>query len=50
VLTDVEKQAPQFYAWARVVADHPSVNGIYDEQRVVEHTHKRVAKLRSANA
>ncbi|KAK0634040.1 thioredoxin-like protein [Immersiella caudata] len=43
---EVEKQAPNVAKWAKAVAAHPSVNGIYNEQAVIEGTKKRIAKIR----
>jgi glutathione S-transferase len=43
---EVEKQAPNVAKWAKAVAAHPSVTGIYDEQAVIEGTKKRIAKIR----
>ncbi|WOO77965.1 Pyrimidodiazepine synthase [Vanrija pseudolonga] len=46
-LASIEQQAPNFWAWAQKVAVHPSVTGIYDEEKVVTKTKARIEKLRA---
>lgn len=43
-------KAPNFTKWAAAVSKHPSVTKIYDEEKIVEGTKARVAKLRAAAA
>ncbi|ORY65109.1 uncharacterized protein BCR38DRAFT_408852 [Pseudomassariella vexata] len=47
LLSDLAEQAPNFDKWAKVVAQHPSVTGIYNEQEVVDTTKARLAKARA---
>ncbi|KAK2060759.1 glutathione S-transferase domain-containing protein [Colletotrichum caudatum] len=48
ILSSLEQKAPSFYKWAQAVNSTPSVNGIYDEEKVVEQTKKRIASMRAA--
>ena len=44
------EKAPHFTKWADEVSKHPSVTKIFDEEKIVEGTKARVAKLRAAAA
>lgn len=46
--TTIAERAPNYWKWAQRVAVHPSVTGIYDEERVVETTKARIAKARAS--
>lgn len=46
--SDLETQAPNFYAWAQNVIKHPSVYAIFDEESNVKKTRERVEKLKGA--
>ncbi|KAK1599364.1 glutathione S-transferase domain-containing protein [Colletotrichum navitas] len=48
VLSSLEQKAPNFYKWAQAVNNTPSVNGIYDEEKVVELTKQRLANMKAA--
>ncbi|RSH77467.1 uncharacterized protein EHS24_003439 [Apiotrichum porosum] len=50
LLPAIEAQAPNFWAWAQKVAVHPSVTGIFNEDKVVARTRERIAKLRAPKA
>ncbi|KAF4979927.1 hypothetical protein FZEAL_3969 [Fusarium zealandicum] len=43
----LEKDAPSFSKWAQAVIKHPSVLSIYDEDKMVNDTKERIAKLRA---
>ncbi|TFA97467.1 Glutathione S-transferase [Trichoderma ghanense] len=45
LIKDLPAKTPNFYKWATAVVEHPSVNNIWDEQKVVARTKARVAKL-----
>lgn len=44
----IEQRAPNFWKWAQNVAKHPSVNNIYDEEKVVTNTKARIEKARAS--
>ncbi|KAH8593022.1 thioredoxin-like protein [Bisporella sp. PMI_857] len=48
VLTGLESKAPAFWKWANAVVKEESVNYIWDEEKVVEGTQARLAKLAAA--
>ncbi|KAK2010438.1 glutathione S-transferase domain-containing protein [Colletotrichum eremochloae] len=50
ILGSLEQKAPNFYKWAQVVNNTPSVNGIYDEATIVERTKHRLASMKAAQA
>jgi glutathione S-transferase len=41
------EKAPKFYNWAQAVIKTPSVTFIYDEDKVVEATKKRIEKAKN---
>lgn len=43
----LEKQAPNFWKWAKTVSAHPSVAGLLDEQQFVDFSRKKVQEIRS---
>ncbi|KAJ3494872.1 hypothetical protein NLG97_g3799 [Lecanicillium saksenae] len=45
---DLAVKAPNFYNWASKVVEHPSVTGIWDEEKVVAGTRAHLEKLRAA--
>jgi hypothetical protein len=44
LLTDLEAKAPKFFAWATKVAEHPSVNEIYEPEANAQGFKERRAK------
>ena len=44
-LSAIADKAPNFVKWAKAVSAHPSVTSIYDEEKIVEGTKARIAKL-----
>jgi len=48
LLESIREQAPNFTKWAEAVAAHPSVTKVFDEQKIVEGTKARIAKIRAA--
>ena len=48
IATEAAAKTPAFWAWAQAVAAHPSVNGIYDADVILENTKSRLATQRSA--
>ncbi|WQF79499.1 Putative glutathione S-transferase, Thioredoxin-like superfamily, glutathione transferase family [Colletotrichum destructivum] len=50
ILSSLEERAPAFYKWAQVVNATPSVNGIYNEEVVVEKTRERISSMKAAQA
>ena len=46
LVKDLPAKTPNFYKWATAVVEHPSVNGIWDEESVVAKTKARLAKLK----
>ncbi|OHW95217.1 glutathione s-transferase domain-containing protein [Colletotrichum incanum] len=50
ILSSLEQKAPSFYKWAQTVNDTPSVNGIYEEETIVERTKHRIASLKASQA
>jgi glutathione S-transferase len=45
--SSIAERAPNFWKWAETVAAHPSVAGIYDEERIIASTKARIAKARA---
>jgi len=43
----LQEQTPNFYTWAQHVIKHPSVTSIFNEEKVVERTKARIAKLKA---
>ncbi|KAJ3026458.1 UNVERIFIED_CONTAM: hypothetical protein HDU68_005633 [Siphonaria sp. JEL0065] len=43
----LEVKTPRFWKWAQVVSVHPSVTGIFDEEKIVANTKVRLEKARS---
>ncbi|KAI1134774.1 glutathione S-transferase domain-containing protein [Hypoxylon sp. FL0543] len=48
ILSDLSAKAPNFYRWGKAVSKHPSVLGIYDEEKIAARTKERLAKARAA--
>ncbi|KAK2630616.1 hypothetical protein QTJ16_001436 [Diplocarpon rosae] len=48
ILTGLAARAPAFWRWAHAVIAEKSVNSIWDEQKVVEGTAARIAKMAAA--
>ncbi|KAK3943943.1 thioredoxin-like protein [Diplogelasinospora grovesii] len=48
LLLSLAEKAPSFSKWAQTVAVHPSVTSIYDEDKIIQATKARIAKLRAA--
>ncbi|KAI1879191.1 hypothetical protein JX265_002145 [Neoarthrinium moseri] len=46
-LDDLAAKAPNFDKWAREVSKHPSVTGIWNEEKMVSYTKERLSKLRA---
>lgn len=46
--SSIKERAPRFWEWAEKVAEHPSVNGIYDEEAIIASTKARIAKARAS--
>ncbi|KAM6479877.1 thioredoxin-like protein [Trichoderma sp. SZMC 28011] len=47
LIKDLPTKTPNFYKWATTVIEHPSVNGIWNEEKVVSGTKARLAKLKA---
>jgi glutathione S-transferase len=47
LLTDLETKAPKFFAWATKVAEHPSVNEIYEPEANAQGFKERQAKAKA---
>jgi hypothetical protein len=47
MVAGLEEKVPNFYAWARVVMEHPSVNGIYNKDACAAEMCDRRAKARA---
>ncbi|KAI1413876.1 glutathione S-transferase domain-containing protein [Hypoxylon sp. FL1857] len=47
ILSDLSAKAPNFYRWGQAVSKHPSVLGIYDEEKIAARTKERLAKARA---
>ncbi|KAL6867177.1 thioredoxin-like protein [Trichoderma novae-zelandiae] len=47
LIKDLPAKTPNFYKWATAVVEHPSVNGIWNEEKVVARTKARLAKLKA---
>jgi glutathione S-transferase len=47
-LSELESKTPHFYKWANAVVAEKSVNFIWDEEKVVAYTKKRIAKMATA--
>jgi glutathione S-transferase len=47
LIEDLPTKTPNFYKWANTVVEHPSVNRIWDEEKVVAKTKVFLAKLRA---
>ncbi|KAK1242433.1 hypothetical protein MKX07_000419 [Trichoderma sp. CBMAI-0711] len=47
LIKDLPAKTPNFYKWASAVVEHPSVNGIWNEENVVARTKARLAKLKT---
>ncbi|KAJ3013135.1 UNVERIFIED_CONTAM: hypothetical protein HDU68_000863 [Siphonaria sp. JEL0065] len=43
----LQSKTPRFWKWAQVVSAHPSVTGIFDEEKIVAYTKVRLEKARS---
>ncbi|KAK2025737.1 glutathione S-transferase domain-containing protein [Colletotrichum zoysiae] len=50
IVSSLEQKAPNFYKWAQAVNNTPSVNGIYDEEKIIEQTKQRIASMKAAKA
>ncbi|KAK3372065.1 thioredoxin-like protein [Podospora didyma] len=48
LITQIEEQAPNFFKWATIVSQHPSVTSIYDEEEVVTKTKAKFAARKAA--
>ncbi|KAJ4861242.1 glycosyl hydrolases family 18 domain-containing protein [Trichoderma breve] len=48
LIKELPTKTPNFYKWATTVIEHPSVNGIWNEEKVVAGTKARLAKLKAA--
>jgi glutathione S-transferase len=46
--SQIAEKAPHFWKWAQIVAAHPSVSSIFDEQKILASTKLRIAKARAA--
>ncbi|KAK3331314.1 thioredoxin-like protein [Apodospora peruviana] len=46
--TALAEKAPNFWKWVEAVSAHPSVNGIFEEEAIVEGTKARIAKMKAA--
>ncbi|KAI5861531.1 glutathione S-transferase domain-containing protein [Durotheca rogersii] len=49
IISDLAARAPNFSRWGEVVAKHPSVTGIYDEEKIAAGTKARIEKLRASS-
>ncbi|KAK4060789.1 CAZyme family GH18 [Trichoderma aggressivum f. europaeum] len=47
LIKELPTKTPNFYKWATTVVEHPSVNGIWNEEKVVSNTKARLAKLKA---
>ncbi|KAF7555827.1 hypothetical protein G7Z17_g1936 [Cylindrodendrum hubeiense] len=47
IAKELPDAAPRFYQWAQAVIQQPAVLSIYNEEKIVESTKNRVAKLRA---
>lgn len=47
LIKDLPAKTPNFYKWATAVVEHPSVNGIWNEENVVARTKARLARLKT---
>lgn len=45
LLSELESKTPHFYKWANAVIAEKSVNYIWDEDKVVANTRRRMAKM-----
>jgi glutathione S-transferase len=45
VVTELQKQAPNFYKWANAVIVEKSVNHIWDEEGVIKATKAKMARM-----
>jgi glutathione S-transferase len=48
LLSELESKTPRFYKWANAVVAEKSVNYIWNEEKVVDNTRKRIAKMAAA--
>ncbi|CAI4215035.1 unnamed protein product [Parascedosporium putredinis] len=46
-IASLPEKAPNFHKWAEAVAAHPSVTGIYNIEKIVANTKKRIALLKA---
>ncbi|KAJ3109570.1 hypothetical protein HK100_003278 [Physocladia obscura] len=47
ILEKLSQQTPNFYKWAEIVAQHPSVTSIFDAEAHISSTKARIAKLKA---
>lgn len=47
LVKDLPTKTPNFYKWASNVIEHPSVTGVWDEEKVVVATKARLEKLKA---
>jgi glutathione S-transferase len=47
-LSELESKTPYFYKWANAVIAEKNVNYIWDEDKVVANTRRRLAKVAAA--
>jgi glutathione S-transferase len=47
-LSELESKTPHFYKWANAVVAEKSVSYIWDEEKVVANTKKRIAEMAAA--
>ena len=47
LVKDLPTKTPNFYKWASSVIQHPSVTGIWNEEKVVAGTKARLEKLKA---
>lgn len=47
IVKELPTKAPNFYKWASKVIEHPSVTGIWDEEKIVAGTKARLEKLKT---
>ncbi|KAL7930241.1 thioredoxin-like protein [Trichoderma chlorosporum] len=47
LIKDLPTRTPNFYKWATTVVEHPSVNGIWNEENIVARSKARLAKLKA---
>jgi glutathione S-transferase len=50
ILSALESEAPNFYKWANAVVAEKSVTCIWDEQRTIETSKAKVAKVHAQQA